>query len=622
MSARRNRATSRKTHSTTRAFQDGTVSPAERHPPLLRFALALGLIGITAGIYAPAYNYSFVDWDDPSIVADNPYIADGLTWSAVRWASTATYYGDWRPVTWLSHLLDVQLFGVTPGAHHLTSVLLHALSAALVFGLFAAVTGAMWRSLCVAALFAVHPLHVESTAWIAARRDVLSTVFWMLALWAYAAYVRSGNRSRYVLVVFLFAMGLMTKPMLVTLPATLLLLDFWPLNRIRLDQPSSWIVALREKAALFVLSAAVTVITMLGRGGEGRPSVTGALPLGFRLTNAVESYAAYVADTVWPSGLTIFYPYPDVFSPIEVTISAISLGAVTWLAWRNRQTQPYLLFGWLFFLITVLPASGVIQIGDESRADRYMYVPAIGLFVMGVWGLADFSPPALRRVALPPFATVAIVVYSLTARAQLQHWRDREALWSHALAVTENNVRAHNNLGNALQENGRVGEALQHYRKALRIQPAFAEAHANLGNALAAQGKPEEAVTHYTEALRLRPSFANAHNSLGSALDDLGRLDEAISHLHEALRLDPNLAAAHNNLAAVLVKQHKLEDATRQLEAAIRARPTNPDYRMNYAAVLKEEGRVEDAIAALEALLRIAPDHRLARQLLASLQPR
>ena len=597
MSARRNRDASRIPQPSASAAKDAAVAQAGRCASSYRFVLAAALVAITAALYAPAYNYPFVDWDDPVIVADNPYIADGLTWSAIRWASTAVYYGDWRPVTWLSHLLDVQLFGVVPGPHHLTSVILHALNAALVFGLFAALTGAVWRSFCVGALFAVHPLHVESTAWIAARRDVLSTVFWILALWAYAAYARSGNRNRYVLVVFLFAMGLMTKPMVVTLPATLLLLDFWPFNRIRLDQPSSWSAPLREKAAPLVLSVAATVITLLGRGWEARPSVTGALPLKFRLANAVESSAAYIADTIWPSGLTIFYPYPEFFAPIEVAVRAIVLGVLTWLAWRTRRTQPYLLFGWLFFLITVLPVSGVIQIGDESRADRYMYVPSIGLFVMAVWGLADVTPRSLRRVALPVLASLAVVAYSLTARAQLQHWRDSEALWSHALAVTENNARAHNNLGNALQERGMATEAKRHYAEALRIQPALADAHLNFGNALAAPG-------------------------LGSALDDLGRLDEAISHFRQALRLYPGFAQAHNNLAAVLVNQGKLEEATSELEAAIRIQPMNQQYRLNHATVLKARGRTREAVAALEALLQIAPDHQGARQLLASLQQR
>ena len=594
--------------------------------------VSLALIVVTMVVYAPVWDHNFVSMDDPLMVSDNPHVSGGLKWTAVRWALTAAYFGDWHPVTWLSHMLDVQLYGMNAGGHHLTNLLLHVANTLLLFGLLRRMTGALGRSAFVAGLFAVHPLHVESVAWVAARTDVLSTLFWMLTLWGYVGYVRQPRRGRYLVVILLFASGLMAKPMLVTLPFVLLLLDFWPLGRVQLGvgHPSSfwewasarhrWSAVLglvREKLPLLGLSATASVATFVVRQqGEG---ITGldALPPDLRLANALLSYVTYIGKMLWPTGLTAFYPYPRAIPTAWVLGSVLFLmgvsGAVIWVARRH----PYLLVGWFWYLGTLVPVIGLVQVGGQASADRYTYVPLIGVFLMLAWGIPDLLARwPDRSIALPVTAGVLLLACAITARGQVQYWRDDAALWGHALEVTTENYFAHTGLGDALASQGRVAEAIAHYSEAVRIRPDYTNAHNKLGVALADQGRIGEAIIHYTEALRIEPDFPAAHVNLGNALATQGKASEAIAQYTTALRIQPDNVAAHNNLGFVLASQGRGAEAIAHYTEALQIKSDYALAHNNLGFALASQGRVDEAIREFRETLRLNPDQPKARRML------
>jgi tetratricopeptide (TPR) repeat protein len=578
--------------------------PAILSPPFARRLLServlwicLGLIAVNLVVYSQVWRYEFLAWDDPYYVTENPNVTEGLTWRGVWWALRAQYEGNWFPLTRLSHMLDVQLYGLHAGAHHLTSLLLHIANTLLLFGVLRRMTGAAGRSAFVAALFAVHPLHVESVAWVAERKDVLSTLFWMLTLWAYVSYVSQFRSKswfkRYTLVLLLFSMGLMAKPMLVTLPFLLLLLDFWPLGRVtfRADGPHSAVAqggersrttgtsggaaapGLRsvgldlvlEKVPLLGLAAASSILTFAVQQKAGSTRLD-VYPLDLRAANAAVSYVAYIGKMLWPSRLAAFYPFPRSIPEWYLIGSLLVLIGVSVVAIRAARRRPYLLVGWLWYLGTLVPVIGLVQVGDQAMADRYTYIPLIGLFIMAAWGIPDLLAKwPYRSIALPAAAALLILVLTVIARTQAQHWRNGVALWEHGLEVTTENYLAHNNLGVALANEGRVSEAVAHYTEALRLNPAwgsgadpsaqaprvnsyFAHAYNGLGKALADKGKISEAIAHYTEALRLNPYLAEAHNNLGFALANQGRVDDAMAQYSEALRLRPNYPEARRAL--------------------------------------------------------------------------
>ncbi len=528
-----------------------------RVPPQHLIAVALAVLVL--GVYWQVGGHAFVVMDDGEYVFQNPVVARGLTLDGISWALTTFHFSNWHPLTWLSHMTDVSLFGLDAGWHHRVNLLFHLLNTELLFLVLWRMTGGMWQSAFVAALFGVHPLHVESVAWVSERKDVLSTLFWILTMGAYLRYVRRPGAGRYVPVAASLALGLMCKPMLVTLPFVLLLLDWWPLGRLApADAPHvpPWRVSVpvlarlaREKIPLFVLSAAACAATYLAQQKGGAVTSVELYPPGLRLANATVSYVTYLRKLVWPSSLSVFYPHPAALPPWEVWGSAALLLAVTAAAAWQRRRRPYLAVGWLWYAGTLVPVIGLVQVGAQASADRYTYVPLIGIFLAVAWGV----PPALsglrlRRVLSGALAAVSLTALSTAAWVQAGHWRDSVTLFSRAEAVTEGNWLALNNLGAAYQMLGQHHRAVACSKEAVRIKPDYALAWTTLGLAYENLGQLPEAVASSREAVRIKPDFALAWNNLGVAYAKLGELRQAVACFQEAVRIKPDFTLARNNL--------------------------------------------------------------------------
>ena len=576
--------------------------PAARSWP--EFWICLALLVATFAVYAPERHFDFVNFDDPEYVSENPHVGAGLTPGSVAWAFTSTESANWFPVTRLSHLVDAQLFGMRGGPHHLPSVLFHGLAALCLFAFLRRATGARWPSAFVAMLFAVHPLHVESVAWVAERKDVLCALFWFLALWAYVRYAARPTVGRYLLILLPFCLGLMSKPIIVTLPFLLLLLDVWPLCR----RPALW-----EKVPLFALAAAGAAAAYLAQRGSGAVEALAAFPLGLRVENALISYAVYAVAMFWPARLAVFYPYPTQIPIWQAGLAALALAGVSILALRFRRSRPYLAAGWLWYTITLAPVIGLVQAGAQARADRYMYVPMVGLSIMVAWAGADWLRRAPRfRPAAAAVAVAACLAAAAMASAQVQYWRDSQALFEHAIAVTDGNYLAHHNLGVALARMpGRLPDAIAQYRAALAIRPDSARAHTDLGNALSKlPGRQGEAIAEYRIALRISPDSAIPHNNLGNTLAGVpGRLPEAIAEYRAALAIDPDYAAAHNNLGFALARiPSRLQEAIREYREALRLDPGYGEAHANLAAALADTpDGLPEAVTEYQAALRTGP---------------
>ncbi len=475
----------------------------------LRDALVIAsLVSAVLLIYGQTGGDDFISYDDPGYVTNNPSIRGGVTWESARWAFTSTYFYNWHPLTWLSYIVDYQLYGLSPRGYHLTNVLLHAANTLFLFLILRSMTGDVWPSVVVAALFGVHPLHVESVAWVSERKDVLSTLFWLLATGAYARYAATRSRMWYAAALGLFALGLTAKPMLVTLPFVLLLLDWWPLRRVELQfdgatrKRAAGLVV--EKAPFLLLSAISIAITVYAQSAGGAVAALEHFPLSARVGNALVSYVAYLEKTVWPVGLSVRYPHPGVALPLWKVLTAVFIllvvtaAAIRW--WRSR---PYVVVGWFWYLGTLVPVIGLVQVGDQAMADRYTYVPLIGVFVIVAWGARDLAARRWRvRVAAPWLAAAAVIVLSIAAWSQAGYWRDSVTLYEHAASVVDGDPLLHYTLANELRERGRLGEAARHYEDALRFDPNYVAAHTNLGPILAQQGRFDDAITHYVAALR------------------------------------------------------------------------------------------------------------------------
>jgi tetratricopeptide (TPR) repeat protein len=610
------------------------ASAARSVPAALWLSLALAASVVV--VYAPVWQYDFVSWDDPQYVSENPHVLGGLSWQSLRWAFTTAHAGLWIPLTWISFMVDIDVYGAGAGGHHFTNVLLHLANTLLLFGLLHRMTGALGRSALVAALFAVHPLHVESVAWVTERKDVLSTVFGLLAVWGYVGYVKQPRVARYLGVVALFALSLTAKPMLVTLPFVLLLLDIWPLGRFPVfgdagpghARPTLWGQRavlkrpLLEKVPLLLVAIACSVITVAVQRQAGAVSVLEALPLEARIENALVSYVVYVMNALWPAKLAGLYPY----HPLPVTwvlasvVLLVGISVGVFLAFRRH---PYLFVGWAWYLATLLPVIGLVQVGIQARADRFTYFPLLGVFIMVAWGVHELMARLRQRnVVLAAAALSTSLVLAVTARAQVRHWRDSSTFWQHTVEVTRENARAHGNLGLVLAARGDQVGATAEYLEALRIRPELADVHNNLANSLVEQGRGVEAMAHYTEALHLDPDYLPAHNGLGALLDDQGRFEEAIVHYNEALRIEPGSAMAHNNLGVALVNQGRADEAVSHFVEAARIEPNDVDYRYNAAILLDRVGRSSEAVAHLRAVLRIDSGHGEARRLLQLLEGR
>jgi tetratricopeptide (TPR) repeat protein len=579
--------------------------------------IAVLLALVTLVIYLPVLHDGFVNFDDDDYVTNNRVVKNGLTPAGIHWAFTSFHSANWHPVTWLSHMTDCELFGLNPAAHHFVNALIHSMNTALLFVLLLRLTSLAWPSLIVAALFAWHPLHVESVAWIAERKDVLSTFFALLALLNYTKFAGENCRRSFWFALLFFALGLMAKPMLVTLPFVMLLLDYWPLRRVA---GGRWRVAgaLRlvvEKVPFFLLAAGSCVVTFLAQRGEAMRTLK-QVSLALRLENAVMATATYLAQIFWPSGLAVFYPMPEKIALPVIFISTTALVCISVLVWLARKQNPCLIVGWLWFLGTLVPVIGLVKVGDAAHADRYTYFPAIGIFIaslFGVWSLLKQPRSQKIFIAASLFALVACVAVT---EHQLQFWRDSETLFRRSLAVTGENPLVGLNLSAALEARGESGKSLglwangeAMFRNAVAVSQNNPTAHLNLGAALETKGKTDEALREYQEALRLDPQMFEAANDIGKLLFEKNRPAEALDYCVAAVRLKPDRATLRNNLGLTLAELGRFDEALAQFAEAARLDETYAIPRFQTGRTLLKLGRDAEAMPQLFAALQIEPDN-------------
>jgi Flp pilus assembly protein TadD len=576
--------------------------------PYKALILALLLVVSTLAVYYQVRDHEFVVYDDYEYVIDNLHVRTGLRPGNIAWAFRTFYAGNWHPLTWLSHMLDCQLYGLNPKGHHLNNLILHLANVLLLFVILSKMTDSLWRSLFVAALFALHPLQVESVAWVAERKNLLSTLFWFIVIWRYRLYVRKPGTGNYLLCLIFYALGLMAKPMLVTIPLILLLLDYWPLGRFTLgrtqapgrtwdrgaatppDQGPHLLFLISEKVPFLCLAAASGVITFLASESSRSLASVASLSLETRLANTLVSYAAYIVKMVWPAHLAFFYPHPlDTLSPWLVAGACTLLLSISFMVVLAGRPRPYLVVGWLWYLITLIPVIGLLQVGAQAMADRYAYVPLIGLFIMIAWLVPDGTPlrPS-RRIA--PALCLAAVFLSLSVRtwSQAGTWRESARLFEHALRVTRNNYFAHYLLGYTLERKGDIPEAVSQYVRALAIKTDLAPAHNNLGRVLASTGELDKAVHHYSTALKIDPRDWRVYYNLGNAFAMKGDLGRAVLNYAMALRINPDDANTHNNLGSTLVREGRIEEALRSFAAALRLDPNHATAKGNLHHALEK----------------------------------
>jgi tetratricopeptide (TPR) repeat protein len=593
---------------------------------LLALLLALCLTLPTLLVFGRACTFDFVDFDDPLYVKENANVLVGLTGPSLRWAFTTFHGSNWHPLTWLSLQLDVEVFGASPIGMHLTNVLLHLANTLLLFFVLKSMTQAPWRSALVAALFAWHPLHVESVAWVTERKDVLSTLFWLLTMAAYVGYARRPGWGRYALVLAAFAPGLLAKPMLVTMPAVLLLLDYWPLGRMVLPgwagggraplgddapapacTPISLGRCLVEKLPLFGLALASSAVTMVAQAGAMSTLVK--IPVTARIENALVAYTTYLLKTFWPVDLSAFYPHPGIKLPLwQASASGVFLAAITVLVLRELRRRPYLTVGWLWYIGTLVPVIGLVQVGLQALADRYTYVPLIGIFLMSVWGIADWL--ALRSLPrLVPAAAATAVLGACLAATWLQvgYWEDNLKLWQHAVVATPDSSLAHANLGRALLKQGDNKTGMEHLERALALDPKQPLAQNAIGLSLSQLGERDKAIGHFRKALQVQPNFFDAHANLAWVYLFQGKLDEAVDHYSEALRLQPESAQAQSNLGLALSLKGNWPEAQACHERAVALEPLQGKYYFDLAYVLSEQGRSDAGHEAYRKGLELTP---------------
>jgi len=549
---------------------------------LIYFGLAI----VTFIAFEGLRHNDFIDYyDDNNYVTENPHINGGITGKAVLWAITTSHAGNWHPVTWLSHTLDCEIFGLNPAGHHITSLFIHIANTLLLFWVLRRMTGAIWPGAFVAAMFALHPLHVESVAWVAERKDVLSGFFWMLTMAAYVRYAERPGIGRYMLVIVAYVLGLMAKPMVVTLPFVLLILDWWPLERfgqlrgktVKVNYQKTTAQRLTaEKIPLFVLSAVSSVITYMIQKSSGAVTAMEVVSLDVRIANALVSYIRYIGKLIYPSGLCVLYPHPGNGLPFRQTIAALlMLACITaCVIYAARRQRRYLAAGWLWYLGTLVPVSGLVQVGAQAMADRYTYLPSIGFFIMVGYGAAEiFSKQYYRKIVAGILSGLALAALLLCTRVQVRYWQNSLTLFERAIAVTKDNYKMHSELAGLLKDQNRFSEAISHYRRAVEIMPSDAEAHYQLGDLLRLEEDIEGAIEHYLCAVRIKPDYADAHNNLGYALMSQGKLDEAIAHFRQALQARPEWPLSLNGLAQILATHYdaKVRDANEAMALAERA---------------------------------------------------
>ena len=537
-------------------------------------------------VYWQVRNFSFVNFDDRQYITCNYYVQAGLTFESIRWSFTAAHANNWHPLTWLSHMLDSQIYGMNPGHHHMTNVLFHILNAVLLFLVLKKMTGALWKSAFVAAIFALHPLHVESVAWVAERKDVLSTFFWMMTVWSYTRYVENSRLDKYMLLILFYILGLMAKPMLVTLPFVLLLLDYWPLKRFQLNpsdsenqaiQRSFYFGLILEKIPVFFLSAASSIVTYLVQKSSGAVNSLSAIPFHVRIANALVSYISYIGKMLWPANLAVLYPYQNVILPWKVFSAGLLLMMISVFAFRMLRLKPYLSVGWLWYIGTLVPVIGIVQVGSQAMADRYTYVPLIGIFIMIVWGVDDLAQRwRFRTIGFSVVSAAIITIFMITSWLQVGYWFNSITLFEHAINVTGCNSTAQLNLGEALAEQNKFDDAIKHYYEAVRIKPGYAKVYNNLGKIYSNRKDPEKAIFHYNKALQFDPGMVQALYHLSWILST--HEDEKYRNGKEAVKLASILCKITQNrqplsldaLAAAYAETGKFNDGCSLLKMPIK----------------------------------------------------
>jgi tetratricopeptide (TPR) repeat protein len=588
------------------------MTTAKRESPGASAGICALLVALCLAVYLPGLSNGFV-WDDEQYITRNPAVAAGLSAASLRWAFTTFFAGNWHPLTWVSHLVDVQLFGLEPPGHHAMNLLFHGANSVLVFLVFRRLTGTRWGSASVAALFAVHPLHVESVAWVAERKDLLSTLFLLLALYAWIDRLQRPGVRRAATVVLLYALALLAKPMPVTFPFLLLLLDWWPLGRFVPGRRTAMVI---EKLPFFALASLSCVVTL---AAQASVDAVGSVPVGVRLANVALSYCRYVALTFRPAGLALLYPFPaEAPVPAAVALAVATLGAVSAGALSVRRQAPALAAGWFWFLGTLVPVIGFVQVGTQALADRYTYLPLTGIFVMAVWGIGDRLHRD-RRTRLVLLAAMAAVVALLAAaaRKQVLSWRDPVVAFSHAIRVTRDNGMAHANLGAYYLERGDDLLAEQEFRSAIAIADDCAAAHSGLAQLLEKQGNNDAAIAEYRAALRGNPRSAEADNNLGALLAISGQADEAEFSIRQSLLLNPEFPSAQSNLGKLLGSQGRIAEALPHLREAVRLSPATAGYHSDLGTALAAAGRLDEAAASFREALRLEPGLESARESLA-----
>jgi tetratricopeptide (TPR) repeat protein len=581
----------------------------------LVLSIYLALTVSTLLVFWQVRNFDFVNYDDNVYVSENPHVLNGLTADNVIWAFTTGHVGNWHPLTWLSLMLDCQLFGANAGWMHLENLLLHLANTLLLFTVLTSassvepkkMTGALWASAFVAAAFTLHPMHVESVAWITERKDVLSTFFWLLAMLAYVRYVKQPGAARYLLVLLIFALGLMAKSMLVTLPFVFLLLDYWPLER-----KISWRL-LVEKIPFFALAVISSIITFLVQRKIGAmPGINiNGLPLKARTVNAFLSYARYIGEMFWPQNMAVFYPFDaGSFAFLQVAMCVLLLLVISIFVIRFGRNQKYLPLGWFWFVGTLVPVIGIVQVGSQGHADRYTYIPYIGLFIMIAWGLPQLlSKWPQRKIALGLSMVIALTTLGICAHRQTSYWKNSFTLFSHAIEVTQNNYVAYGNLGVVYVNLGRCNEAIDAYQQAVKINPEYGFAYHALGVVYAKVGRYQDAIESYKQAIRIKPDEADAYYNLGNSYAKLGRLPEAIDVYQQAIKIQPDLADAHRNLGNAYAKLSRYQDAIESYKQAIRRKPDDPEAEFALGNACYALGRLPEAIEAFRQAIRIKPDY-------------
>jgi len=585
---------------------------------VLDVMLCLLLVFAVWAVYGQLKNFDFIFFDDSLYVTQNPQVTAGLTFDSMHWAfifKDSDYLTYWHPLTWLSHMLDVQLFGLNAGRHHQVNLFLHMANSLLLFLVFKRMTGARWQSAFVAALFALHPLNVETVAWVAERKNILSTFLWLLTMLAFVAYAEKPSFSRYLATLGLFLLGLMAKPMLVTLPFVFLLLDYWPLGRseiLRINNLPSMIETqgtfikpvfprfkvsrlVVEKVPFLLISLAVVYLSSTSLNSFGSMITVERVPMLLRISNALVTYFKYIQKMIWPQSLIFFYPYPGNVPLWQIASAFVFLGLTTLLIMRAIRKKPYLGVGWLWYLGTLVPVIGLVQAGLwPEMADRWAYVPLIGLFIMAAWGIPELlSRWRLKTIGFSVLAGFVILSFSIVAWNQVRYWQNSIMLLEHALKVDKNNLVTHMAIAGVLEKDGRLDEAINHYAETLRIAPGYADGYVSMGIALAKQGKINDAKKYFFDALSRNPKLAPAYFNLGKVFADNNEPEEALTHYHAAIRIDPKFIEAYNNMGNILFKQGRMADAIRVYSDALKIDPENSMILNNLKKIVSDPGRLK-----------------------------